>query len=245
MNGRSARSLFVAFTNIAPGVDEERFHRWYEELHRPDSIEFGMFTHSSRYEASSPSNVRFLTLWEADYSDLDAALRTVRAGAQRLRGAGRIWPVQTVLFQQFVFAAEPGRSVPAPVATLTTACNDWAHPAREQSGSEWQAELPKPALDAYHSATSYACACYGDATTARRLWLGESSAPPEQLEKAWEQGGAAHALPPFGAPIPIFLPEGSAPAAGPAASDATDDAAARSRVFAVHWRPVESRYRTE
>lgn len=242
MNGRSARSLFAAFTNIAPGVDEERFHRWYEELHRPDSIEVGMFTHSSRYEAASPSQVRFLTLWEGEHPDLESALRTVRAGARRLRGAGRIWPVQTVVYSQFVFAPEPGRAVAAPVATLTTACNDWAHPARGQSAAEWLAELPQPALAAYHSATSYACACYGDAVTARRLWLGESSAPPEQLEEEWERGGAAHALPPFGAPIPIFLPEGPPPP-GPRPEDATLDPAARSRVWAVHWKPVASRYR--
>ncbi len=249
MHGRSARSLYVALTNIAPGVDAERFHRWYEELHRPDSIELGIFAHSSRYEAASPSPVRFLTLWESDHPDLETALKNVRAGALELRAAGRIWPVQTVLFQQFVFAPAPGHARGEPVATLTTLFNDWARPARGQSLPDWLSHAPGLAGPTppgrYHSATAYACTCYGDSATGRFLWLGESSAPPESLEKEWEARGAAHALPPFGAPIPIFLPETGAPPALPSARDASEDPAARERSFAVHWRPVESRYRTE
>jgi hypothetical protein len=244
MNGRSAPSLYCAFTNIAPGVDEERFHRWYEELHRPDSIEAGMFTHSSRYEAVTPSPVRFLTLWEGNFRKLEDALRCVREGAHKLKGEGRIWPVQTVIFQQFVFAPAPGTATNAAVRTLTTLMNDWAHPARGQDLGDWQRRIPAKPLAAYHSSTSYASACYGDGATSRCLWLGESSAAPERIQKEWESAGVTQALAPFGAPIPIFVPEGPPPPA-PRLDDASSDPAARERFFAVHWKPTESRYRSD
>ena len=103
LGGRFPRCLFAAFSNLAPGVELERCQRWYYEVHRPDSLELGLFTRSLRFEAASPSKVRWLTLWECEYPDFDAALAKIRPAALSLREQGRIWPVQEVPFSQFRF----------------------------------------------------------------------------------------------------------------------------------------------
>ncbi len=103
MFGRTARSLFTVFSNPAPGVTLERFREWYEDMHRPDSIELGLFSASSRYRARTPSQAGYFTLWEGDYPDLGRALAVVRRGAETLKQRGRIHPVQEVVFQQFLF----------------------------------------------------------------------------------------------------------------------------------------------
>src|SRR5262245_4953311 len=130
--GRFPRPLFAAFTNMVPGVDPERFQRSYFDVHRPDSLELDLFTRSLRFEAASPSKVRYLTLWEAEYADLDAALAKIRPAALSLREQGRIWPVQEVVFAQFLFleGVEAAGAVATGAAppTLTTVLGDWRAP---------------------------------------------------------------------------------------------------------------------
>ena len=240
MNGRFARSLFVAFTNVAPGVDLERFHHWYFEMHRPDSLELGLFERSMRYEAASPSKVRFLTLWAADYASLDEALARVRPVALALRERGRVWPVQEVVFAQFLFleladGSETGTD--APPRTLTTVQNDWRAPEPGVGFAAWRAlALPDAgALGSLYRASAGYSAPPDDAPTARRcLWIGESDLDPTALEAPW-RGRAEPGIAPLGRPTPIF----PAPAAARPARDAppaTPGAAAAAWV--VQWRPV-------
>ena len=239
MNGRFARALFAAFTNLAPGAPLERFHRWYFEVHRPDSVELGLFERSLRYEAASPSKVRFLTLWEADYAGLDAALVRVRPGALSLRERGRVWPVQEIVFSQFLFleaseSADPAPDAPPPV--LTTLQNDWRAPAPGVGLARWSAEaLPDAGAlrSAYCASAGYA-APPDDAPTARRcLWIGESARDPGELDALW--GRAEHALAPLGRPTPIFPPPSGAERGEP---EPPAPRSAPGAAWVVHWRPV-------
>ena len=238
MNGRFARSLFAAFTNVAPGVDLARFHEWYFGMHRPDSLERGLFDRSMRYEAASPSKVRFLTLWTADYASLEQALERVRPVALALREEGRVWPVQEVVFAQFLFleAAETPGADDAP-RTLTTVQNDWRAPEPGVDFTSWRVRaLPDASVvgSLYRASAGYA-APPDDAPDARRcLWIGESDADAEVLEAAWRDR-AEPGIAPLGLPTPIFpAPAGAKPAheSGPAAPRA------RGSAWVVHWRPV-------
>ena len=240
MNGRFARSIFAAFSNPAPGVDLERFHRWYFEVHRPDTLELGIFERSLRYEAVSPSKVRFLTLWEAGYASLEAALARVRPGALSLRERGRVWPVQEVVFAQFLFleAAETPAVARegSPPPGLTTLQNDWLAPAPGVSFASWRrAALPDAAaLRAAYAASAGYAAPPDDAPAARRcLWVGESDREPRELDALW-RGRAELGLAPLGRPTPIFpAPPGAAPAEPAPAPPSAPGAA-----WVVQWRPV-------
>jgi hypothetical protein len=238
VNGRFPRSLFAAFTNVAPGVDLERFHRWYFAMHRPDSLERGLFESSMRYEAASPSTVRFLTLWAADYANLELALERVRPVAFSLREEGRVWPVQEVVFAQFLFleAAEtPGDGDPP--RTLTTVQNDWRTPEPDSDFVSWRvrALLDASSLGSLYRASAGYAAAPDDAPTARRcLWLGESERDASALEAAWG-GRAEPGIAPLGQPTPIFpAPAGAVPA--PKATPAAP--VAPGAAWVVHWRPV-------
>jgi hypothetical protein len=240
VNGRFTRSLFAAFTNVAPGVDLERFHHWYFEMHRPDSLELGLFERSMRYEATSPSKVRFLTLWAADYASLDEALERVRPVALALRERGRIWPVQEVVFAQFLFLEAPeatGSGVDLPPRTLTTAQNDWRAPEPGVGCAEWRARaLPDAAvLGSFYRANAGYAVAPDDAPTARRcLWIGESDRDASALEAPW-RGRAEAGIAPLGQPTPIFSASAGAmpPREAPPATSLAPGAA-----WVVHWRPV-------
>ncbi len=238
MNGRFARSLFAAFTNVAPGVDLERFHHWYFGIHRPDSLERGLFDRSMRYEAVSPSTVRFLTLWAADYASLEQALERVRPVALALREEGRVWPVQEVVFAQFLFLeawGTPGDDPPP--RTLTTVQNDWRAPEPGADFTSWRVRaLPDAsALGGLYRASAGYAAPPDDEPTARRcLWIGESEKDADALEGAWREH-AAPGIAPLGRPTPIF----PAPAgAGPSHEPAPAAPRAQGGAWVVHWRPV-------
>jgi len=240
LGGRFPRCLFAALSNIAPGVDFERFQRWYFDLHRPDSLELGLFTRSLRFEAASPSKVRWLTLWEASYPDLDAALAKIRPAALALREQGRVWPVQEVPFSQFVFLegveAAGSPSIAAAPPTLTTAFGDWRAPLAGVGHASWRAQAlpPRDALAAaYPASAGYAAAPDGAPTARRSLWLGSSARHPRELEALWP-ARVERSLPPLGVPTPIF-PRSDGAAGEPAPPPCAPDAA-----WVVHWRPVPS-----
>jgi hypothetical protein len=229
--GHHARCLYAVWSNPAPGVSAERFREYYEDVHRPDTLAIGHFERSHRYETQGACRGRYLTLWEADYPDLASALDPVRKGALALREQGRIWPVQEVVFHQFLFAPGAAPSSERPVATLTTAHNDWRTAARNASADAWaRAALPD---------ASARDACYFDqflyAGGARYLWLGESGTPQAGLAAPWR--GRATGLPPLGAATPIFAPPPDAPAPEPD-PEPSDDPALATSAWVVHWRPV-------
>lgn len=237
MFGRRSRALYAVFSNPAAGVEPERFRAYYEDVHRPDTLALGHFDRSHRYEAASECRARYLTLWEAEYPDLESALARVRAGALELRARGRVWPVQEVVFHQFVFSADASPVESRPVAALTTVQNDWRAPARSQPLADWLARaLPEPrSLPAhYTSQFAYAAPHPADPRSGRFLWLGESQSGVASLATLW-QGRALPGLAPLGRRISIFPP-----APGDAVDDdaePTPDPAARTAAWVVHWTP--------
>jgi hypothetical protein len=231
MFGRHARAVYAVWSNPAPGVTLERFREYYEDVHRPDTLAIGHFDRSYRYEAQGGCRARYLTLWEAEYPDLPSALERVRKGALALREQGRIWPVQEVVFHQFVFARDSTAPAELGVATLTTAQNDWHTALRGASPDAWaRAALP----DAGARAT-----CYGAqflyAGGGRFFWLGESERAGAALADLWR--GRTAGLPPLGTPTPIFPPAPGVPAVPPD-PEPSDDPAARSAAWVVHWTPI-------
>ena len=225
MFGRHSRALYAVWSNPAPGTPLARFHEYYEDVHRPDTLAIGHFDRSFRYEALGECRARYLTLWEAEYPDLASALERVRKGALALKEQGRIWPVQEVVFHQFGFARESGAAAERRVATLTTAQNDWRAPAPGPGADAWvHTALPDPdALAARYSARFLL------ANDSRFFWLGESEASSDALDDLWR--GRARGLPPLGRPIPIFPapdaePEPELPPADP------------SGAWVVHWKPI-------
>jgi len=229
--GRFSRALYAVWSNPAPGVTPERFREYYEDVHRPDTLAIGHFDRSYRYEAHGESRARYLTLWEAEYPDLASALERVRKGALALREQGRIWPVQEVVFHQFLFAragaAPPARSV----ATLTTAQNDWRTPVQDPDAETWALS----ALPEESECEARYAARFLYAGGARFLWLGESEDAPGALDALWR--GRATGLPPLGAPTPIFPPPPDAPSPEPD-PEPSSDAAARRAAWVVQWVPV-------
>ena len=209
MRGRPSSCLYAVWSNPAPGVSPERFREYYEDVHRPDTLAIGHFERSYRYEAQGACRARYLTLWEAEYPDLESALERVRKGALALREQGRIWPVQEVVFHQFAFLCEH-RGGLADARELTTVQNDWRTAATMPQFGE---------TPGYGASYLYEHA-------GRFLWLGETSAPIDV--GAWR--GYASGLPPLGAPIPIF-PDAAPPTAPE--PDSTPDA---RRAWVVHWR---------
>jgi len=224
--GRFSRALYAVWSNPAPGVTLERFREYYEDVHRPDTLAIGHFDRSFRYEAQGECRARYLTLWEAEYPDLPTALERVRKGALALREQGRIWPVQEVVFHQFLFARESEPAPECPVATLTTAQNDWRTPTRDQDADGWaRAALPEAhALGARYAARFL----YEEGS--RFLWLGESEATHDALAELWR--GRVADLPPLGPPIPIFPSPDADLAPDVAQSDDPRTA------WVVHWKPI-------
>ena len=224
--GRTSRCLYAVWSNPAPGVTPERFREYYEDVHRPDTLAIGHFDRSFRYEALGECRARYLTLWEAEYPDLASALERVRKGALALKEQGRIWPVQEVVFHQFGFTSASGAADERPVATLTTAQNDWRAPARVADADAWaRAALPSASALSARYAAQFLYAG-GD----RWFWLGESDASGDALDELWRD--RARGLPPLGAPTPIFpspdadLEPAVAPSGEPAAA------------WITHWRPI-------
>ena len=223
--GRRSRCLYAVWSNPAPGVTPERFREYYEDVHRPDTLAIGHFDRSFRYEAQGECRARYLTLWEAEYPDLASALERVRKGALALMEQGRIWPVQEVVFHQFLFSDEAAPASECRVALLTTAQNDWRSSARTQAAGTWaRVGLPDArARDHWY----WAQFLYADRD--RFLWLGESEAELGDLAQIWR---GAPGLPPLGRATPIFP-----------APDADDDSDAAQlgdphAAWVVHWKPI-------
>ncbi|NRA08752.1 MAG: hypothetical protein HRU02_11390 [Myxococcales bacterium] len=236
MSDHAPRALFVAFSNAAAGVEEERFQHWYEDVHRPESFEVGLFHASARYRAQSPSRARFLTLWEADYASEGEALARVRPAAQKMREQGHIWPVNEVVFQHFVFLVRsaPGFAL-ADLPRLTTLQNDWRHPLPLQDPETWwkqAVEAAVPADGLSEACALYASGCAGSDRPGRMLAVvaGAVSAEPD----GDAQAGLRLELPPFGEATPVYSNEGAAEVAVPELS-ASEHALAARRLFGVQW----------
>lgn len=230
------RSLFVAFSNVAVGVEEERFQHWYETIHRPESFEAGLFHASARYRARSPSRAHFLTLWEADYASEEEALARVRPAAQKMREQGHIWPVVQLLFQHFIFRvrSDPGFAL-ADLPTLSTLQNDWRRPLAGQGPEAWWKHTVETALRAKGPAGKsalYASECADGDRPGRMLAM---------LAGALPAGGAAGGLrlelPPFGEATPVYADASATAPPAPELSAERWEGKAQS-VFGVHWERI-------
>ena len=235
MYGRSAQTLYATFTNIKAGVAEDAFRSWYEDVHRPDSFDLGLFAAASRQRAASPSSAEWLTLWEASYPSPEQAIEKIRPVAHQLREQGRILPVLELVFQQFLKRAPldfPSRR--GTVRTLTTLQNDWAHPATDQDFAAWWREAVcarDTPLDVHHAAYAYAAHDLEDASAGKFLVLLESERVPGDVEAAWRPCGIG-SLTNFGPATPIYPdPDEKNPARGQ--SDASPEA--RRALHVVHW----------
>ena len=236
MSDDAPRALFVAFSNAAAGVEEERFHHWYEAIHRPESFDAGLFHASARYRAQTPSRARFLTLWEADYANQEEALARVRPAAQKMREQGHIWPVNELVFQHFVFRVRsaPGFAL-ADLPRLTTLQNDWQHPLPLQDPETWWKQAVEPALPAESlrgACALYASGCAGSDRPGRMLAVVSGASPPKPDGSA--QGGLRLELPPFGEATPVYSDEGIAKVATPELS-ADERALEARKLFGVQW----------
>lgn len=235
MWGRPARTLYAVFSSPLPGKESE-YHRWYEELHVPDSLSLGVFHSAHRYAALAPTRADYLTLWESEDADVASALERVRPAAESLRARGRIWPVQRVVFHQFLALEEgPMQANGArAVAVLTTLQNCWAAPRSDAAFRDWYRKLAhEPGLlEAYHSHYRYA-----HARDARTLVLLESAHDAARLEPLW-RGRGERGPTPFGEPTPIFR-GGAGPQQYAPPEHVGDEQLARwLPAWIAHWRPL-------
>lgn len=236
MYGRTPHTIYATFTNVRPGASAAEFRSWYEDMHRPDSFELGLFDAASRQRAASPSAAEWLTLWEAGYPDTKTALDRIRPAAGRLREQGRVLPVLDVVFQQFLQrVALEGPCAKTRVRSMTTLQNDWSRPARGQLFEEWWAEAvlaAQPPLDAHSAWHAYAAFDLEDERAGKFLVLLESDAPTREVQPLWQDVGQ-HSLSAFGPATPVY-PEPGAPVRAPAQGDPSPEA--RRALHVVHWQ---------
>ena len=231
----SSRLLYAVFSSPLPGR-ERGFEQWHDEIHVPDSLALGIFRAARRFAAEGTSRAAYLTLWESEDRDVGAALERVRPAARELRARGRVWPVQRILFHQFLSLREAALAAhPVASAALTTLLGCWAAPDSDADFRSWYAKLAGEGsgpLEAYHSRREYAA-------SGKTLVLLESGLPAQELAPLWT-GRAEPGLPPFGEPTPIFR-EGESPQQYAEPERVTPAQLARWRPgWAAHWRPIAS-----
>jgi hypothetical protein len=232
----AARPLLYAVFSSPLAGKAAAYERWYDSIHAPDSLSLGVFRAARRFAAVGPSRAAFLTLWEADDPDPLAALERVRPAAQALRARGRVWPVQQILFHQFLSLREShGTAGSAQGRALTSLLGCWAEPSTDAVFRDWYAGLAADAdgpLRAYEASREYGA-------PGKTLVLLESASPAERLAPRWSQR-AEPGLPPFGAPTPIFRagesPQQYAEPERPSAAQL----ARLPPAWAAHWRLVAS-----
>ena len=92
MQGKHPRSIYIVLTNPLPGKEAE-FNYWYNYVHIPDGLGWGIFDRVYRYKAVEDRPERFLAIWESDYTDLTDSLRRADRETEELVERGRLWPV--------------------------------------------------------------------------------------------------------------------------------------------------------
>jgi len=228
--------MYAVFSSPLPGRGAE-YEQWYDEVHAPDALALGVFRAARRFAAVGPSRAAFLTLWESDDADAEAALERVRPAARALRARGRVWPVQEILFHQFLRLRDASGSATdaEPERALTTLLGCWAEPAADAAFRSWCAALaahPGGPLAAYGSRREYAA-------SGKTLVLLGSGRPAQGLSELWS-GHAEPGLPPFGEPTPIFR-GGESPQRYAVPERVSADRLARLRPgWAAHWTLVAS-----
>jgi hypothetical protein len=234
----AAPVLYAVFSSPLPGRERE-YEQWHDAIHVPDSLGLGVFRAVRRHAAHGVSRAAFLSLWEAEDSDVEAALSRVRPAAQALRARGRVWAVQRILFHQFVFLEAASGPLHADGArTLTCLLNCWAAPESDAAFRGWYARLAgerSGPLAAYGARAIYAAG-------GKTLVLLESARPAAELEALW---GAAlePGLPPFGEPTPIFR-AGESPQQYAEPEQVGAEQLARFRPgWVSHWNLIASRSR--
>ena len=222
MLGHSARMAFIVWSTPHPGVGDE-FHRWYDEVHLPDSIANGSFTAMHRYEAVGPGYraAPYLSIAEADYENEEAAWASVRPKAHALHEARRIDDLYRVDYATMLLTVDAQVSA-HPAKTLTTVQNDWRHP--QGDAREWLAGVPVPDA-APRSLQLLTTDPRGKGGAGRHIALFESATDPDETAAAWADAGAAgmSPLPPY---TTLFGVTSEAPA----------DAPEPSGVWVSHWR---------
>ena len=166
----------------------------------------------------------------------EAALERVRKGALALREQGRIWPVQEVVFHQFLFARDGALQRPErPRGDAHDRAERLARARARPSADAWaRAALPDATRSAHICRAIPATRRRAQATGAGRfLWLGETRRPAIALPTLW-RGGARPGLPPLGRPTPIFPPPDGAPRPSPTPSPPP----IRRAAWVTHWTPT-------
>ena len=61
MQGKHPRSIYIVLTNPLPGKEAE-FNYWYNYVHIPDGLAWGIFDRVYRYKAIEDRPERFLAI---------------------------------------------------------------------------------------------------------------------------------------------------------------------------------------
>jgi hypothetical protein len=85
----SANALLIVFSNAAQDADQEKFNRWYTDVHVPDILRLGGARSARRYRASGvellpgiPEPGDYVAVYQVEADSVD----DVRAIADKLQG---------------------------------------------------------------------------------------------------------------------------------------------------------------
>lgn len=125
MQGKHPRTIYVVLTNPLPGKEAE-FNYWYNYVHVPDGLAWGIFDRVYRYKALDERAESFLAIWESDYVDLTEGLKRADRETEELAERGRLWPVferaWSCPFSSVGPAAPPSRREVTCITTVQVNC---------------------------------------------------------------------------------------------------------------------------
>jgi hypothetical protein len=81
-----AKYKMLVFTNVAKGGDEAKYNTWYDRQHIPDVCRVDGFTGAQRFKRKLDGPAEYLTIFELDAEDPQAAIAKLfsKAGTDEL-----------------------------------------------------------------------------------------------------------------------------------------------------------------
>lgn len=122
------KSVLVTYSEVAPEHDAA-YNRWYDDVHIPDCLKATHWLSARRYRLApphdSPANqspvCRYLTVWELDTEDIEAAFAELARVGAWIQKQGRNFehPVQRYR-GTYVAMGQPQIAQHAPAHTAST-----------------------------------------------------------------------------------------------------------------------------